>query len=165
MSDTRRSFFARAAAIATAQGLILKGQQAPPPQPAPPAKPQLPTPPSKRADPRQGTADAAKYFKYFDRRATVSLIKGEDRRKNVYDSLMAIDDQIRAGLKTKKYVYIKPNGNEDAARPLGATRADAVRGILDYLAPRFKGPVMFGDTGMIPNNGEFTKYGYDKVFA
>src|ERR1035441_3151385 len=99
MSVTRRSFFARAGAIATAQGLALKGQQPPPAQ---------------QPDPRQGTADAAKYFQYFDRRSKVSLIQGENRRKNIYDALVAIDDQIRPALKAKKYVFVKPNGNDTA---------------------------------------------------
>jgi hypothetical protein len=36
------------------------------------------------------------------KRATVSLIHGENRRKNVFDSLVAIDDQIRPVLRTKK---------------------------------------------------------------
>jgi uncharacterized protein (DUF362 family) len=150
MSVTRRSFFARAGAIATAQGLALQGQQ---------------PPPAKQPDPRQSTADAAKYFQYFDRRSKVSLIQGENRRKNIYDALVAIDDQIRPALKAKKYVFVKPNGNESVERPLGGTQADAVRGIFDYLAPRFKGPVVFGDTGMNPAKVCFTKYGWDKVFA
>ena len=150
MSVTRRSFFARAGAIATAQGLALRAQQ---------------TPPEKRADPRLGTADAAKYFQYFDRRSTVSLIKGENRRKNIYDALVAIDDQIRPALKAKKYVFLKPNGIQSAERLLGCTQPDAVRGILDYLAPRFKGPVVFGDTGDVPGKQAVSKFGWDKVFA
>ncbi len=108
MSVTRRSFFARAGAIAAAQGLALKGQQ---------------TPPEKRADPRLGTADAAKYFQYSDRRSKVSLIKGENRRKNIYDALVAIDDQIRPALKAKKYIFLKPNGIQSAERMLAATQA------------------------------------------
>jgi uncharacterized protein (DUF362 family) len=150
MSVTRRSFFARAGAIAAAQGLALKGQQ---------------TPPEKRADPRLGTADAAKYFQYADRRSTVSLIKGENRRKNIYDALVAIDDQIRPALKAKKYIFLKPNGIQSAERMLAATQADAVRGIFDYLAPRFKGPVVFGDTGEDPGKVGFARFGWDKVFA
>jgi len=52
MSATRRSFFARAAAIATAQGLALKGQQA-----TPPAAP-VTHAPGKQYDPRMGTGNA-----------------------------------------------------------------------------------------------------------
>ena len=42
-------------------------------------------------------------------RATVSLVHGDDRRKNIYEALMAIDEQIKPKLKRKKYVVIKPN--------------------------------------------------------
>ena len=52
MSVTRRSFFARAGAIAAAQGLALKAQQKPPVDPG--ATPQ---------DPRMGTGDVGKLFK------------------------------------------------------------------------------------------------------
>ena len=62
------------------------------------------------------------------------------RRKNVTDSLVAIDEQILPVLKTKKYVVIKPN-MVSTVNPLAATNADALLGILDYLGPRFKGPV------------------------
>jgi uncharacterized protein (DUF362 family) len=112
-----------------------------------------------------GTGDASKYFKYFDRRSKVSLVKGDSRRKNIYDALVAIDDQIRPALKAKKYVFVKLNGVEAAGRLLGSTQPDALSGILDYLAPRFKGLVVVGDSGDIPGKQAASKYGWDKVFA
>ena len=45
----------------------------------------------------------------FQGRSIVSLVRGEDRRRNVYNALLAIDDQIRPVLKRKKYVLLKPN--------------------------------------------------------
>ena len=48
-------------------------------------------------------------------------------------------------LKRKKYVIIKPN-NVTTTNQLGASHADALRGILDYLAPRFKGPVIIAES-------------------
>ena len=144
MSVSRRSFFARAAAIATAQGLALKGQQ------TTPAASPVTHAPGKQYDPRMGTGNAGKYFKYYDRRSKVSLVKGDSRRKNIYNALVAIDDQIRPALKAKKYVFVKLNGVEAAGRLLGSTQPDALRGILDYLAPRFKGPVLVGDSGDVP---------------
>ena len=158
MSVTRRSFFARAGAIAAAQGLALKAQQTP----APSSK--LP-PPGAQHDPHLGTADAAKEFVYFDRRSKVSLIKGENRRKNICDALVAIDDQIRPGLRARKYVFVKLNGVDPISRQLGSTSPDALRGILDYLAPRFKGPVVVGDSGDDPAKKTVSQFGWDKVFA
>jgi uncharacterized protein (DUF362 family) len=157
MSVSRRSFFARAGAIAAAQGLVLKAQQ---------EKPYVP-PVDRGAtpqDPRMGTADAAKYFQISDRRAKVSLIKGENRRKNVFQALVAIDDQILPKLKTKKYVLIKPNG-VDPSRTIVSTQADTVHGILDYLAPRFKGPVVMAEVTGATAKEVVSKYGWDKVFA
>ncbi len=81
----------------------------------------------------------------YPRRSTVSLIHGEERRKNVSAALEAIDDQIRPVLKTKKYVVIKPN-LVSTVNPLAATHADALHGILDYLGPRFKGPVVIAES-------------------
>ena len=59
---------------------------------------------------------------------------------------------IRSGplSKPRSTFSSNPMASKRAGRPLGATQADAVRGILDYLAPRFKGPVVFGDTGGLP---------------
>jgi uncharacterized protein (DUF362 family) len=75
----------------------------------------------------------------------VALIHGEDRRKNVHDALVAIDGQVRPKLQRKKYVIIKPNGVA-AHNPFSCTSADALRGVLDYLAPRFKGPVVIAES-------------------
>lgn len=96
--------------------------------------------------------------KEFKPRSTVALISGADRRKNVYDALIAIDDQLRPKLKTKKSILIKPN-NVSPTNQLGSTHADALRGILDYLAPRFKGPITIaessGDTWTGFNNFKY----------
>jgi uncharacterized protein (DUF362 family) len=83
--------------------------------------------------------------KTYGRRSTVALTHGPDRRKNVYDALVAIDDQILPALKTKKRVLIKPN-NVAVTNPLACTHADALRAILDYLAPRFKGPITIAES-------------------
>jgi len=63
------------------------------------------------------------------------------RRKNVFDALMAVDREIRPAMNRKKYVLLKIN-NVSTTIQLAATHVDAVRGILDYVAPRFKGPVV-----------------------
>jgi uncharacterized protein (DUF362 family) len=90
-----------------------------------------------------------------NRRSTVFLLKGDDRRKMVYDALMGIDAQLRAGLKRKKSVLIKPNltstGNQ-----LASTHVDTIRSILDYLGPRFKGPIVIAEAA----SGDTVK-GYD----
>ncbi len=90
-----------------------------------------------------------------DRRSTVSLAGGNGRRENVCQSLVAIEDQILPVLKTKKCVVIKPN-IVNTANQLASTHVDALQGILDFLAPRFKGPVVIAES-----SAGFTTEGYD----
>src|SRR5450755_211454 len=99
-----------------------------------------------------------------NRRAVVSLVSGEDRRKNVYNALVAIDDQIRPALKLKKYVLIKPN-TVAVNYQLGSTHADALRGILDYLDGRFRGPVVIADSSKDNTWDAYENFHYDRVLA
>ncbi|MGA2130736.1 MAG: DUF362 domain-containing protein [Bryobacteraceae bacterium] len=94
----------------------------------------------------------------------VSLVKGDDRRKNAHDALAAIDDQIRPVLRHKKYVVIKPN-NVSTVNPLAATNAEAIHGILDYLEPRFKGPVIIAESSAGETMEGFENFHYDRVAA
>ena len=81
----------------------------------------------------------------LDTRSIVGVVSGEDRRRNVYESLLSIEDQILPVLKTKKSVILKPN-NVSTVNQLAATHADALRGMLDFLAPRFKGPITIAES-------------------
>jgi uncharacterized protein (DUF362 family) len=96
--------------------------------------------------------------------STVALVKGEDRRKNVAEALAMIERDILPVLKQKKYVVIKPNV-VSLAQPLVATHADALNGILDFLAPRFKGPVVIAESSAANTMEGFEKFGYTKVPA
>ncbi len=94
---------------------------------------------------QQAPPNPASPFKNPDFRSTVGLVHGEDRRRNVYESLLSIEDQILPVLKTKKSVIIKPN-NVSTVNQLAASHADGLRGMLDFLAPRFKGPVFIAES-------------------
>ncbi|MBS1874357.1 MAG: DUF362 domain-containing protein [Acidobacteria bacterium] len=96
------------------------------------------------------------------KRSTVSLIHGENRRKNVAEALTAIDEQILPVLKSRKYVVIKPN-NVSTVIPLAATNADALMGIMDYLAPRFKGPVYIAESSAGNTLEGFDNFKYQTV--
>jgi uncharacterized protein (DUF362 family) len=89
------------------------------------------------------------------RRSTVALASGSSRRENVCQSLAAIEDQILPVLKTKKCVVIKPN-IVNTVNQLASTHVDALHGILDFLAPRFQGPVVIAES-----SAGFTTEGYD----
>ena len=95
-------------------------------------------------------------------RSRVALIHGDNRRQNAHDALLAIDDLIRPRLQSKKYVVIKPN-NVSTVNPLAATNADALRGILDYLAPRFKGPVIIAESSAGETMEGFENFGYTRL--
>jgi uncharacterized protein (DUF362 family) len=133
---SRRGFLGGTAAAIAASGRLLYGQE-PSTGPAPPPV---------------ATAPA---FGRADRRSVVGLASGESRRKNVCDSLSAIEDRILPRLAAKKYVVIKPN-IVNPRNQLASTHVDALHGILDFLAPRFKGPVVIAES-----SAGFTTEGYD----
>ena len=97
-------------------------------------------------------------------RSVVSLVRGEDRRKNVYESLMAIDRELSPALKRKKYVLIKPNLTSNV-KQLAATHADTLRGILDYLGPRFKGPVIVAEASSGNTMEGFDNFKYRQLIS
>jgi uncharacterized protein (DUF362 family) len=147
-SFSRRNLFhlAGAAAGALMGSRYASAQQEPKPAPKPRDGNRLM---SGHPDPFPGLAT----------RSTVSLVHGEDRRKNVYDALLAIDEQIKPKLKQKKYVLIKPN-NVSTNNQLAASHIDGLRGILDYLAPRFKGPVIIAESSAGDTMTGFDNYKY-----
>jgi len=95
-------------------------------------------------------------------RQAVALIQGNDRRKNIAAALEAIDDQIGPALRAKKYVVIKPNF-VSTTNQLAATHANAIHGILDYLAPRFKGPVMVAEASAGDTMEAFEEFRYREI--
>ena len=97
-----------------------------------------------------------------ENRSTVSLVKGENRRKNIADALIAIDDQIRPVLRTRKYVAIKVN-NVSTSNQVAASHADAINGILDYLEPRFRGPVKVVESSAGDTMVGFENFHYNRV--
>ncbi len=95
----------------------------------------------------------------FPGTSRVALVQGDDRRKNVMAALEAIDDQIRPRLRQKKYVVIKPN-NVITTNPLCATHADTLRAIIEYLGPRFHGPIVIAESSARNTLEGFENYHY-----
>jgi len=138
---SRRNFFylagAGALAGAASQGRIQAQQEIPPAVPAMPIYP-------------------------YEARSPVALLKGEDRRKNVTQALLAVDREIGPAIKRKKYVVIKIN-NVSTTNQLAATHVDALRGILDYLEPRIKGPVVIVESSAGETLEGFENFKYAQV--
>jgi uncharacterized protein (DUF362 family) len=139
---SRRSLlrFAGAGALGFAAGAPLAPQEAPVPQLQLPPAPIVPV----------------------TRRSTVSLVKGEDRSKMVYEALMGIDPELRAALKRKKTVLIKPNLTSVTIQ-LASTHADTLRAILEYLGPRFKGPIVIAESASGDTNQGFENFKYNQL--
>ena len=96
--------------------------------------------------------------------SVVSLVRGESRRRNVAEALALIEDRILPALRQKKYVVIKPN-IVSLIQQLAATHADALHGILDFLAPRWKGPVVIAESSAANTWSGYEQFGYTKVPA
>ena len=108
---------------------------------------------------RLGAGANPEDFPAIDRRSTVALQQGQDRRKNVYLALKAIDRDLRAGMKGKKYAVIKPNF-VNTENQLAASHPDAMRGILDYLAESFRGPVKIAESSAGDTRRGFDNFRY-----
>lgn len=95
-------------------------------------------------------------------RAVVSLVKGKDRRRNAAAALAAIDEQIQPVLRNKKSVLIKTNF-VSTWNQLASTHVEAVHGILDYLEPRFRGPVVIAEASAGDTMEAFETFHYSKL--
>lgn len=84
-------------------------------------------------------------FPVREERSAVSIVYGDRRRANVYHALKAIDKDLRAKMKGKRYVVVKPNF-VNTVNQLASSHVDAMRGILDYLEESFKGPVVIAES-------------------
>ena len=75
-------------------------------------------------------------------KSQVALIKGDDRHENIAQALTLIEDGV--DLSNKKRILIKPNF-VSTRRQLAATHVEAVRAVLDWLRPRYDGPITIGE--------------------
>jgi uncharacterized protein (DUF362 family) len=97
-------------------------------------------------------------------RSTVALVKGDVRRKNVTAALTAIDQFIKPQIQRKKSIVIKVNC-VSSFRQLASSHVDALWGILDYLQPRYKLPIVIADSSAEETMNAFHNFGYDKLVA
>jgi uncharacterized protein (DUF362 family) len=95
--------------------------------------------------------------------STATLVKGNDRRENIYRSLKLIEDQVFSAIGNKR-ILIKPNFVQ-INKQLAATHADAVRGMLEFLRPHYKGEILIGESAA-SKEGTFAgykNYGYEAL--
>ena len=90
----------------------------------------------------------------------VSFANGTDRHIMMRQVLQPFEKEIRTGIKGKRIV-VKPNLVWDS-NPLCATHVDAVRGVLDFLKPFYKGQILIAESTASPKGtmSGFDEYGY-----
>ena len=89
----------------------------------------------------------------------LSLVRGQDRREIVFQSLKLIEDDIWDVVDRKKRVLIKPNMAVDK-NPLAITHVDATRAVLDFLRPRCRKPIVVAESGVLNTGDGFRNNGY-----
>lgn len=89
----------------------------------------------------------------------VSLVKGNNERDNAFKALKNIESEIMRDLEGRHRILIKPNFVV-VNNPLCATGVDTVRGVLDFIKPRFKGQIEIGESSVSSafGNGQDTTY-------
>ncbi|MBP1674075.1 MAG: hypothetical protein H6Q24_213 [Bacteroidetes bacterium] len=94
-----------------------------------------------------------------DGRSPVAFTTGTDRQQMLFEVIKPFDKEIRAGLK-KKQLVIKPN-MVVTNTPLCATHKDALRALLEYLKPIYKGQIIIAESSSSVNSSDgFKNYGY-----
>ena len=112
-----------------------------------------------KAEPQHHKGEKRRLYKRVTEPARVSLVKGNDRREIVYQSLKMIEDEILGSIGDKQ-ILIKPNMVQ-TYNPLCATHVDAVRAILDFLKPHSKRKIMIGESTAGQNTFDgFKNYKY-----
>jgi uncharacterized protein (DUF362 family) len=103
--------------------------------------------PGRAAAQEQKAAQAGKgqLFTPYAKPAKVTLVKGNDRREIIFQTLKNIEDDIMASIGSKKRILVKPNF-VSTTRALAASHADEIRGILDFFKTRFKGEIIVGES-------------------
>ena len=99
----------------------------------------------------------------FDESFKVALNRSEDRYHTVFNALATLTPEINARInklnRENDYILIKPNCVV-SHRPKCATHLDALKAVLDYIAPMWDGRIIIAE-GSAENTIEaFEKYGY-----
>jgi uncharacterized protein (DUF362 family) len=89
----------------------------------------------------------------------LGLVKGQDRREIIYQSLKLIEDDVWAAIDRKSRVLIKPNMAVDQ-NPLAITHVDATRAVLEFLRPRCRKPIVVAESGVLNTGDGFRNNGY-----
>ena len=94
-----------------------------------------------------------------DGSSPVAFTTGTDRMQMIFDVMKPFHSELKAAIKNKK-VIIKPN-MVVTNNPLCATHKDAIKAVLEYLKPIYKGQVIIAESSSSVNSASgFENYGY-----
>lgn len=92
-------------------------------------------------------------------RSSVAFTTGAERRQMLYEVMKPFEHEIKAGLK-KKQLIIKPN-MVVTNKELCATHVDALRALLEFIKPMYKGQIIIAESSSSVNSSDgFKAYGY-----
>jgi uncharacterized protein (DUF362 family) len=92
-------------------------------------------------------------------KSPVSFTTGTDRMQMIFEIIKPFEKELKAGLK-KKQLIIKPN-MVVTNKELCATHKDALRALLEYLKPMYKGQIIIAESSSSVNSSDgFKNYGY-----
>lgn len=92
-------------------------------------------------------------------RSSVAFTTGTERRQMLFEVMKPFENEIKAGLK-KKQLIIKPN-MVVTNRALCATHVDALRALLEFVKPMYKGQIIIAESSSSVNSSDgFKAYGY-----
>jgi uncharacterized protein (DUF362 family) len=101
----------------------------------------------------------------FNPNPNVGLVKGSDRKTNMYDALKLIEDDVKQSIGDKQ-VVIKPNFTRVGKEGwLASTHVDNVEAILEFLQPFYNKQVIIaeGCGGAEPIAVALENYGYYRL--
>ncbi len=92
-------------------------------------------------------------------KSPVAFTTGTDRKEMLFEVIKPFEKEIKAGLR-KKQLVIKPN-MVVTNKELCATHKDALRALLEYLKPIYKGQIIIAESSSSVNSSDgFKNYGY-----
>lgn len=92
-------------------------------------------------------------------RSSVSFTTGTERRQMLFEVMKPFQNEIKSGLK-KKQLIIKPNMVVTNIA-LCATHVDALRALLEFVKPFYKGQIIIAESSSSVNSSDgFKNYGY-----
>ena len=95
----------------------------------------------------------------------VALVKGKDRKTNMYNALKLIEDDVRKSIGDKQ-VVIKPNFTRVKKEEwLASTHVDNIQAVLEFLKPFYKKKIIIaeGAGGAEPIEIPLENFGYYKL--